>query len=63
MILDCSHHYCRRCGKHGSYTVELSHEPDCPLLESELREEAFWREARRKRSQSSVHESKEGDRG
>ena len=47
-MLDCSHHYCRRCGTHRSYTVELSHTPDCPLLEEQQREAAFWVKARRK---------------
>jgi ribosomal protein L37E len=47
-MLSCDHHYCRRCGTHKSYTVELSHTADCPLLESEQREAAQWAEYRQR---------------
>lgn len=53
MVLNCSHHYCRKCGMHGSYTVEFSHYPDCPLLPEELQAEKAWKEYRaRLRSRS-----------
>jgi len=48
-MLNCSRHYCARCGHHNGWNVISSHYPDCPLLEGKLRLEQYYRGARERR--------------